>query len=319
VANSISSTLTRLAHRRFQSFSDAAEAVVTALADAIPGVVLLGRIEPNEQTCRVIDVCGTGLESFQRGAVLPIITPTLEDVDLDSEFLRTRGAQASLVMPLLSSEGIIVGVLCALDASADVYLYEHAALLGVAALLLSHEWESVQRRAELRRLRARLSEGPGTDSETGFADRDGFLELLEREWRLATRGTVESVLVTCSVNVGGEQNAPDEAVRNVAVKIVAEILGASARVTDHVGRVGQSTLAVILVGCRIDEAPAFVERFQSALGRVTDGRHPPLEISHSLQSLAAVSDPEDALNGNERDAGTPTTHKAPHLAQGTPG
>jgi GGDEF domain-containing protein len=100
---------------------------------------------------------------------------------------------------------------------------------------------------------------------------------------------------------------------------VAEVLSASARVTDHVGRVGQTTVAAILVGCRIDEAPAFIERFQSALGRVTSGRHAPLEISHSLESLAAMSSPKDALEVAERDAGAPTTHQTHHLAQGAPG
>src|SRR6266487_995333 len=209
VIHSAESTLTRLAHGRFQSFSDAAEVVVGSLADALPGVVLLTRIEPDEKTCRVIDIRGTDIEGLQRGAVLPIATATSDDVDLDPEFLRSRGVRGKLVMPLATSEGIIVGILCALDAGADAYLSEHAALLGIGALLLSHEWESVQRRAELRRLRARLSEGPGTDPETGLADRGGFLELLEREWRLATRGTVESVLVACSVNVAGAQSTSD--------------------------------------------------------------------------------------------------------------
>ncbi len=297
MASSDANTLTRLARRRFQNFSEAAEVVLSALADVIPGTVLLGRLEPDEQVCRVMDIRGAAVEGLHRGAVLPV------DAGLDVEFLGSLGARTSLTLPLETSDGIIVGALCALDSSARAYRSEHAALLGIAAVLLSHEWESVQRRAELRRLRARLSHGPSTDADTGLANRDGFLEVLDREWRLVARGTVESVLVACSVevDVGGDPN--HEAMKNVALKVAADVLTASARVTDHVGRVGPMTVAAVLVGCRVDEASAFVERFESALGRVTQQGHPKVEISHSIQSLVAAPPPEDLLKVGEAAAG----------------
>lgn len=319
MASSDTSTLTRLARRRFQNFSEAAEVVLSALADVIPGTVLLGRLEPDERVCRVMDIRGAGVGGLQRGAVLPVAaatsvrgvsdpacrtaTSTPVDAGLDVEFLGSLGARTSLTLPLETSDGIIVGVLCALDSSAGAYRSEHAALLGIAAVLLGHEWESVQRRAELRRLRARLSHGPNTDADTGLANRDGFLEVLDREWRLVARGTVESVLVACSVEVDVGDGPNHEAVKKVALKVAADVLSASVRATDHVGRVGPMTVAAILVGCRVDEASAFVERFESALGRVTQRGHPRVEISYSIQSLAAAPPPEELLKIGETAAG----------------
>jgi GGDEF domain-containing protein len=309
-------TLTRLAQRRFQSFSEAAETVLSALADALPGVVVLGRLEPDEHVCRAIDIRGAGVEGLQRGATLPIINGAPMGASVDPEFLAALGVHDSLAMPLETSDGIIVGILCALDLGPGVYGSEHTALLGIAALLLSHEWESVQRRAELRRLRARLCEGPGTDPDTGLVNRDGFLELLDREWRLAARGTVDSILIGCSVSVAGAQQV-DDAVKNVAIKVAAEVLNASARVTDHVGRIGQTTLGAILVGCRLDEAPAFVDRFQSALQRVTEGRQPSIEVFHSMQSLAGMPPPNEALVVAERAAGLPDASKVQPVPEAT--
>ncbi len=297
MTSSDTNTLARLASRRFQNFSEAAEVVLSALADVIPGTVLLGRLEPDEQACRVMDIRGAAVEGLRRGAALPMAA-----AGLDLELLGSLGARASLTLPLETSDGIIVGFLCALDSSAGAYRPEHKALMGIAAVLLSHEWESVQRRAELRRLRARLSHGPSTDADTGLANRDGFLDVLDREWRLVARGTVESVLVACSVevDVGGGPN--HEALKNVALKVAADVLTASARVTDHVGRVGPMTVAAVLVGCRVDEASAFVERFESALGRVTQQGHPKVEVSHSIQSLAAAPPPEELLKVGEAAA-----------------
>jgi diguanylate cyclase (GGDEF)-like protein len=332
VAPSDTSTLTRLARRRFQNFSEAAEVVLSALADVIPGTVLLGRLEPDEHVCRVMDMRGAGVGNLKRGAVLPVTAAIsvggMPDpargaaasppvgAGLDLEFLGSLGARTSLTLPLETSDGIIVGVLCALDSSAGAYRSEHTALLGIAAVLLSHEWESVQRRAELRRLRARLASGPNTDADTGFVNRDGFLELLDREWRLVARGTVESALVACSVEVDVGDGPDHAAVKNVALKVAADVLSASVRGTDHVGRVGPMEVAVILVGCQADEASVFVERFESALGRVTQGGHPKVEISYSIQSLTAAPPPAELLKFGEAAARALT---AQHPAQGVAG
>jgi diguanylate cyclase (GGDEF)-like protein len=313
------SALARIADRRFRNFSEATDLILSALGEVIPGVILLGRFEPDEQVCRIIDVRGGGVEGLVRGGVLPVETDrvangsqpvdssgagTANETGLDLEFLASLGARSWWARPLEMSDGIIAGALCALESEPGAYRPEHAALLGVAAALLGHEWESVQRRAELRRLRVRLSQGPSTDLDTGLVNRDAFLALIDREWRLTARGTIESVLVACAVDVdtGEEENESNGAVRNVALKVAADVLSASIRATDHAGRVGPMAVAAILVGCRTDEAPVFVERLQAALRRVTAGQSK-VTVTCSIHSLSGAPPPEELLKVAERAAG----------------
>jgi GGDEF domain-containing protein len=300
-------TLVRLVQRRPRSFSEAADSVLDALAEAIPGVIALGRLELDEQVHRVIETRGDGLSRLSRGVGLPAAGGG--DTGLDAEFLRSLGAQAWLGAPLETSDGRIVGVLCALDPRDAVYGPPHAAQLGVAARLLGHEWESVELRSEVRRLRRRIDAGPGTDPDTGLPSRETFLELLDREWRLAERGTVQSVLVVC--RIGGDAaagngdggTAGSGAGGRLALKVTAEVLGGSARATDRVGRVGETAVAAILVGCRLRDTPAFVARFLEALGRVSEGRRPGIEVACGVQPLNGTSSPEEALGLAEAAAG----------------
>lgn len=318
-------TLIRLGHPRFRNFSDAAESTLRALADAIPGVIALGRLEPDERGCRVIDAWGAGPNGIGKGAVLPLATvangdrpPPFDghdpspDSELEWGFLQALGARAYLGMPLEMSDGRIVGILAAMDSHADVYSREHMAMLGIAARLLSHEWESVERRAELRRLRRRASTGTDIDVETGLPNRDGFLGLLDHEWRLANRGTVESVLVAFSIGADPDRAPNGDAMSRLTSKIVAEVLEGSARATDRVGRVGEATFATVLVGCHLDHVPAFVGRFQAALRRVTERGSSPVELSLGVQALAGAPSPEVVLKLAEAAAGAPENR---HQAQ----
>lgn len=309
-------TLVRLAHRRFQNFSEAADSVLGALADAIPGVVALARLEPDEQVHRVIEVRGEGVSGLHRGVALPPGGDGLEGDGLDTDFLRSLGAQAWLSTPLEMSDGRIAGMLCAVDARAEAYSPEHAAQLGVASRLLSYEWESVELRSELRRLRGQVNAGPSTDTDTGFPNREGFLELLDHEWHLAERGTVQSVLVVCRVGSGARENGDEAACAKsrLTLKVTAEILEGSTRVTDRVGRIADTTLGAILVGCQLQDAPAFVARFLGALGRVTEGRQPEIEVSCGVQPLAGTASPEEVLELAEAAAGEPGQNRTPDLA-----
>jgi diguanylate cyclase (GGDEF)-like protein len=306
--------LIRICQQRFRSFSEAAESVLGALTDVVPGILLLGQIEPDDRTCRVIGVQGSGVDGMHKGAILPLgAVPSGDepagsgapgpspDSELDREFLASLGVEASFCIPLEMSDGRIVGVLSALNPDPGAYRCEHIAMLGIAARLLGYEWESVERRAELRRLRGRLPESANVDPETGLLNREGFLELLDHDWRLAERGTVESALV--AFRVAGDPNG--DAMARLALKIAAEVLEASVRETDRVGRVGGATLAATLVGCRLEQAPAFVERFRAALGRVTRDGNPRVELSHGIQALADVSSPHEALGLADAAAGTP--------------
>jgi GGDEF domain-containing protein len=308
--------LISLGHPRFRSFSDAAEAALDALADVVPGIVALTQMEPDGQGCRVIDVRGAGVDGIARGAIRPLGGhangngtgggDTPPDDPLDREFLQSLGAQACLGTSLETSDGRIVGTLSALDPRPDAYGCDHLAMLGVAARLLSHEWERVELRAELGRLRRHAAVGVGVDAETGLPNRDGFVDLLEQAWGLARRGTMESVLVAFRIAVGSEEGGRSgDALSRLAVKVAAEVLEGSARTTDRVGRVGEAAVAAVLVGCRVEDAPAFIERFRAALGRVTEGGNPEVELSFGVQVLSEAPSSRRALELAEAAAGVP--------------
>jgi len=303
--------LIRICQQRYRGFAEAAEAVLDALAEVVPGVVVLSQVDPDAQVCRVIGVQGVGVDGLQRGTVLPLSSRSDGDAtaagpgpyEIDGDLLDSLGVEGRIGIPLEMSDGQIVGVLFALDSRADAYRSKHVAMLGVAGRLLSYEWESVERRAELRRLRARLPESANVDSETGLLNRDGFLGLLDHDWRLAERGTVESVVVAVRVE-GDSRRGPDgDAVDKLALKIAAEVLAGNVRRTDRAARVGDSTLAVSLVGCAPEQAPVFVERFRAALERVTRSGYPRIGLSHGIRSLSGVSSAQEALSCAEAAIG----------------
>jgi GGDEF domain-containing protein len=309
--------LIRICQPRFRSFSEAVESVLGALADVVPGVLLLGQMDPDEQACRVIGIQGGAVDGVYKGAILPLGSPPNggdaagatpgppPNSEIDREFLDSLGVGACLGVPLEKSDGRIVGTLSALDSRPGAYSCQHVAMLGIAARMLSYEWESVERRAELRRLRGRLPESANVDSETRLLSRYGFLDLLDHDWHLAERGTVESVLVAFRVDGDSERSPNGDAMRKLAVKIAAEVLEASIRTTDRAGRIGETTLAATLVGCRLEQVPVFVERFRAALERVTRGGNPRIELSHGIQALGSASSPEEALGLADAAAAAP--------------
>ena len=309
--------LSHLTNQRFRSFSEAVDSVLGALEATIPGTVMLGQLDPAEELCRVIEARGAPIY-LERGMTLPLAAVTADentgsegdgppgvpiDSGLDRGFLRSLSIESWLAMPLEMSDGSIVGTLCALDTDAETYRRDHLVMLAVAARLLSYEWESVSRQAELRRLKERLRDIEGSDADTGLLNRESFLDLLDREWRLTSRGSIQSVLVACHVSVDAPRDGLAETMSTLALKDAAEVLGAMTRSTDHVGRTGTMALAAILVGCHgIEGAQAFVRRFQAAVNRVTQGRAMPISIVCSMQALADSPSPGEALEHVERAA-----------------
>jgi GGDEF domain-containing protein len=282
--------LVGLAQRRFQNFSEAADSLLDTLADVVPGVLVLGRLDHDEQIHYVIEVRGEGVEGLRRGqALIP------DDAGVSPESFRSLGAADWVSAPLELTDGRIAGVLCAVDTEPGAYLPEHAALVGIAARLLGHEWESVELRSELRRLRGQVNTGPSTDPDTRLPDRDGFAGLLRAEWKAVEEEAVESVLVVCRVAASGTGNGTPAAGDRLALKLAADVLSATVRGQDKVGRIGKMGLGAILVGCPVGETPAFVARYLGALERVTDGKRPAIEISCGIQPLAGTSSADQAL------------------------
>lgn len=292
--------LIALAGHRCPSFAEAAEGALRALEDTVAGTIALARFDSDAETCRVTDVAGRPIEGLERGITLQLPHPG--EGWLDPELLRGAGIASSLCVPLEISDGNVVGLLCAFAAPAGAYGDDELALLTVAARLLGHEWESVRRRAENQQLRDRLRDDD-SDADTGLAKRDRFVELLDREWRLAKRSSVSSIVVACEVAVDAGGKAIAAPIATLALKDAAEVLVGSARTTDHLGRVGATTLAAALVGCNGPEgADAFIDRLQSAVARVSAGRPFSIELSCAYHDLEQAADAGEALKRAEGDA-----------------
>lgn len=289
-----------LINRRFQSFAEAAETGLEVLARALPGTVALGRTDPDDGLCRVSDVRGDTTEAVEPRGLLPQVGSGAE---LDTEVLASRGIRSSVALPLELSDGTTVGIVCALSPEADAYRTEHLIVLGLVARTLSYEWERVHTRAELRQLRLRVRAGVLSDRDTGLPGRSAFTALLDREWRLAQRGTLGSGVLVCRVWAEAKDPDAGDAQARLAVKDAAEVLAAVARTTDHVGRVGESTLAVAMVGSEDPSgAEAFQRRFLDALRRISGSRPAELSVGFGFATLSDAPSAEQALMVAERAA-----------------
>jgi GGDEF domain-containing protein len=306
-----------LISRRFQSFAEAADAALDAVATQIPGEVLLGEIESDEGMLRILDVRGATSVGIERGHVLPLAglpssraavdreRTALQGVrggeELDGEHLRTLGIVEWISLPLEMSDGHVAGLIGALSRRQGDYRAEQVVLLGLAARVLAYEWERVRMRVQLRELRQRIIDEGRLDEDTGLPDREAFIDLLDREWRLAQRGTVDSVVLACRVNAADEQEGSPLA--RLALKDAAEVLAAAVRSTDHVGRTREMELGVVLIGCASEQdVEALARRFSEALGRVTRTRAVAVSVSIGAHSLGEAGSAAEALERAEEDA-----------------
>jgi diguanylate cyclase (GGDEF)-like protein len=294
VNSSILDALARTAARRFQSFAEAATSVLDLVHAAAPGErVALAQLDWEEGTCRMIDARGD--DGTVRGVVLPLAA---ENGLVDAAALASLGFERCSAAPLDASDGSTVGVLLATGSGA------HLSLLPIAARLLSYEWESISTRAELRRLSEIARDRERTDPVTGLANRRTMLEAVAREWELGKRGTVMSYLVVCRIaGRSALRERAGEAAADLLLKDVAEVLAGGVRRTDHLGRVDDDLLAVVLVGCSAEAgAHAFVTRCERALAGVTAGRPAPIELAYGFQALASSGSGEEALAVAEQAA-----------------
>src|SRR5215213_6772520 len=304
--------LSRLAARRFGSFADAATSVLDLLENASPGgSLVLGQIDWDEGKCRVIDARGDGVP---RGTAIPLARgvpsngPAAAEL-LDGEALAALGAANWVAAPLDAADGSVVGVLLVTGPGGNAPSRDVAQVILVGARLLSYEWESISARAELARDRA------STDPVTGLPNREALVASTIREHELAKRGTVESFVVVCHVR--DREALVDrygEAMVNLLLKDVAEVLGGAIRRTDYLARVSNDSLSTVLVGCKgPDGALAFLGRFERSLERVAAGRPAALQLSYGIQRLADAESSQEALELAEISA-----QSAPARRNGTP-
>jgi diguanylate cyclase (GGDEF)-like protein len=305
VSGNVLSALARLAERRFQSFSEAADGVLDLLEDELPpGSVLLGQVDSEEGELRLIDVRGEAAETLTAGSALPLAAKGGDGAGLlDPATLTELAVRSYIAMPL-QTQGSGAITLCALSSETDLFTRSHLELLAVAGRLLVYEWETVKWRADLRRLNERLRDPDRTDALTGLTNRTAFIEAVEHEWRLAERGSTESYLLACRltnlVHVTARHGA---GVGELLLRDAAGVMEEAIRRTDHVGRLRDDMFGAVLVGCKGQEgADAFFARFQHALARVTSERPATLDVSYAVMSLGGAESPEEALRQIEKAA-----------------
>jgi diguanylate cyclase (GGDEF)-like protein len=306
VSGNVLSALARLAERRFQSFSEAADGVLDLLEGELPpGSLLLGQVDSEEGELRLIDVRGEAAEALHAGSVVPLAQPSNGDGGglLDPATLAELSVRSYLAMPLQTHGGGAI-TLCALSPGTDLFTRSHLELLAVAGRLLSYEWESVKWRADLRRLNERLRDPERTDALTGLLNRTAFVGELEHEWRLAERGSTESYLLACRLaNLSAVTDRYGAGLGELLLRDAADVMEETIRPTDHAGRLGEDVLGAVLVGCKGPEgADAFFERFRSALARITGERPATLEVAYAVLALGMAESPEHALRGIEKAA-----------------
>jgi diguanylate cyclase len=318
MSTQILDALSRLAARRFGSFADAATSVLDLLESLAPGgSLVLGQVDWDEGKCRVIDARG---DAVQRGVVIPLARGLPANGSaagelLDGDSLAELSPGNWVAAPLDAADGRVIGVLLATGVSGEASSHDVAKLLLVGARLLSYEWESISARAELRRLAELARDRASTDPVTGLPNRETLVASIEREHELSKRGTVESYVVLCHMR---DRDAVvqryGEAMANLLLKDVAEVLGGAIRRTDYLARVSQDGLSAVLVGCKgPDGALAFLSRFERALERMTAGRPASLTLSYGIQRLADAGSPQEALELAEISA-----QSAPARSNGTP-
>jgi diguanylate cyclase (GGDEF)-like protein len=310
--------LSRLAARRFGSFADAATSVFDLLENASPGgTLVLGQVDWDEGHCRVIDARGDGVArgtEIRLARGVPVGGSSAGDL-LDADALAALGPASWAAAPLDAADGSVVGILLATGPGGQAPSQETAQLILVGARLLSYEWESISARAELRRLAELARDRASTDPITGLPNRETLVSSIEREHELSKRGTVESYVVVCHLRDRDALVARfGEAMANLLLKDVAEVLSGAIRRTDYLARVSTDGLSAVLVGCKgPDGALAFLGRFERSLERVTAGRPAAVQLSYGIQRLAEADSPDQALELAEASA-----QAAPARHNGTP-
>jgi diguanylate cyclase (GGDEF)-like protein len=310
--------LSRLAARRFGSFADAATQVFDLLEGASPGGnLVLGQVDWDEGKCRVIDARGDGVP---RGAVIPLarnVPPNSSAAGelLDADALEALGPANWVAAALDAADGSVVGVLLATGPGGQAPSRDVAQLILLGARLLSYEWESISARAELRRLTEAARDRSSTDPITGLPNRETLVSSIEREHELSKRGTVETYVVVCQLR---DRDALvqrfGEAMANLLLKDVSEVLTGAIRRTDYLARVSTDGLSVVLVGCKgPDGALAFLGRFERSLERVSSNRPAAVQLSYGIQRLADADSPQQALELAEISA-----QSGPARRNGTP-
>jgi len=201
-------------------------------------------------------------------AILDWVMPKRDGISVCREVRARASAQASSRYPyliLVTSKNEKREVIAGLEAGADDYLTKPVSLpelrsrLHVGRRILSLHAQLLETQEILRVQATR-------DALTGFYNRRGILELLERELARGRRLSMPTAIALCDVDHFKPINDNHgHAAGDAVLREVAQRLGGSVREYDAVGRYGGEEFLLVLPQCALVDAIAVAERVRGAV------------------------------------------------------
>ncbi|MFT5585033.1 MAG: diguanylate cyclase (GGDEF)-like protein [Cognaticolwellia sp.] len=216
----------------------------------------------------------TSLSADEMLGVLQDLAPDL--VVIDAEY-------ADRVLPVLRGHERWNGL------SVSVYGDAPQASISTADLLLSSLDPKVVAHQIMGRAERLLTQNAAVlfDSATGVLSRNALLAVADREVGLSLRNGIPNA--TCLLELDDwerfvEDNGPGRSQH--VLRMVARTLQSSLRETDAVGRVGKSTLALVLMACTTDQAKRRIRGIQHAFAET----HKDDEVLSKITFTVGVAD-----------------------------
>lgn len=170
--------------------------------------------------------------------------------------------------------------------------------------------ETAALRTEVARLhaeRAVLVELALVDPRTALANRRAFEDHVGREWTLARRDGIDSVVVVAHVHPGTSLPDRPEPVARLApssrdevLRQVATFLGAAGTGVGVLGRVGPDEVAVLLLRCHEADGAQLVSRAREAMADPSEPAMAGIELRLGCAALGRSSSPAAALAAARR-------------------
>lgn len=232
------------------------------------------------------------------------------DIWGDSDAARALGIKTYASAPIRTSDGVLVGTLCAASAGAAELSDWARGTLNMLAKIVAQHIERERLIEQLKAANDELKVQALTDALTGLPNRRAVIEVLERMLaRYARDGT--PVLVGM-IDLDGFKSINDKLGHLAGDRFLKEIghrLKAALRPTDVVGRIGGDEFAVIGLGTQSDaDELELAKTLQDRLATATAGQYSlgDVELNYDGASVGVVVvsggvDAEAALRGADAE------------------
>ncbi|WP_431687717.1 sensor domain-containing diguanylate cyclase [Hahella sp. NBU794] len=150
------------------------------------------------------------------------------------------------------------------------------------------------------KLEEHFSKAAGKDETTLLANKDHFLDGLDKEWRRAYRHHSLFSLLTFQVDQFNASHARDSEQSQQMLALIGATCKAVFRREDTLGRIGENEFAVLMPETDLRQAGLAAERLRSKLAALVD-RHPsirpPFTVSIGITQNQLLDErPESVLN-----------------------